>query len=102
MSICGGCAIANNISGNPWTIDTAPFSYPWPVKIDNIMWGNAQASETLQITDTIGRDLADIATPATWAGGVWTTGKLGWSNRGINITTLPAGAVVKIYVGAGK
>ena len=93
--------MANNISGNPWTIDTAPFSYPWMVKVDNIMWGNAAASETLEILDSVGRDVADIATPADWAGGVWTTGKLGWV-KGVVINTLPAGAVVKIYIGAGK
>ena len=66
------------------------------------MWGNATASQTLQILDSVNREIANIVTPADWAGGVWTTGKLGWSVRGVSIPTLPAGALVNIYVGAGK
>lgn len=93
--------MANDISSNPWKIDTSGFSYSYPVKVDNIAWADAAASQTLTITDKNGKDVFVATTPTGWAGGIWTTGKFGWVN-GINITTVPAGTVINIYVGAGK
>ena len=93
--------MANDITSNPWNIDTSGFTYAYRTKIDNITWADAAASQTLTITDNNGKNIIVATTPTSWAGGVWSFGKIGWVN-GVKITTVPSGTVINIAIGAGK
>lgn len=93
--------MANDVTSNPWKVDTSGFSYPYRTKIENIVWADAAASQTLTITDINGKTIVTATTPSGWEGNSWSFGKIGWTN-GVVVTTVPSGGVITIAVGAGK
>lgn len=96
--------MANDLSANPWRLDTSVTPGPLynaPVKIDNIVWADAAPSQTLTINDVNGKEIITASTPAGFTGGTWNFGKIGWV-RGIGTVTVPSGGVVSVTVGAGK
>lgn len=93
--------MANQIGGNPWRLDTAPFSYNFPVKVDNLDITDATANDHVVIKDVNGNTIVDFT--ATTSEQQFRMGKLGWV-RGIVIASggLGASSVVTIAVGAGR
>lgn len=49
--------MANNITGNPWTITTAGTMLGSKVRVKNIIWAGAAAGNILIIQDKFGRDI---------------------------------------------
>jgi hypothetical protein len=99
--------MANDISANPWKIDTpgASVIYAFPVKVMNINWSNytITSAQNLVVQDSNGKDIVNSTTGAAGASGqlqVLNTGPLGWV-RGIKVPTLTSGEVT-ISIGAGK
>jgi hypothetical protein len=92
--------MANDISANPWKIDTASATpvYSFPVKIENIIWANEAAAATLLIQDINGKDI--IRATATTGISEQSFGKIGWV-RGLVVPTLSSGEIT-IAIGAGK
>ena len=92
--------MANDISANPWKIDTASAStiYAGPVKIDNVIWANQAVAATLLVQDVNGKDIIR----ATATSGITDQhfGKIGWV-RGLVVPTLSSGELT-IAIGAGK
>jgi hypothetical protein len=96
--------MANNIGANPWKIDTTPFSYSAPVKIDNIVWADAAAGDVLLITDINGNPIIEATAPTGYVGGNWSFGKIGWT-RGLVLPTTGntlGSSAITIAIGAGK
>lgn len=108
--------MANDLSANPWKLDTpgASVVYAYPVKIQNINWANYTLAATtgnaaLVIQDSNGKDIVNVNftnTTATVVPGIpFNTGLVGWV-RGIKITTLSSAGgsagEVTIAIGAGK
>lgn len=109
--------MANDISANPWKLDTASANtiYSSPVRIGNIIWSNVvlaatTGSATLVITDVNAKDIVRITLTNTLGTVTQTqvafvSGQIGWV-RGIIMTTLSsAGGTageVTIAIGAGK
>jgi hypothetical protein len=93
--------MANSIAANPWVINTSGFSYSYPVKIENIVWADAIAGETLLITDINGNHIINATAPTGYVGGNWSFGKIGWT-RGLVVTTVPGSSEITIAIGAGK
>jgi hypothetical protein len=93
--------MANDISANPWRIDTAPFSYPYPVKITNLNINDVAGTDHVQIKDINGKIIVDYT--GNTAEDEYRIGGLGWV-RGIVVSSggLGASAIVTIAVGAGK
>ena len=93
--------MGNSATGAVWTLNTVPFSYLYPVKVENLNITDCTASDHVVIKDAAGRTLVDFT--ATSSELQYRVGKLGWVN-GIVITTggLGTSAVVTIAVGAGK
>lgn len=93
--------MANNISGTVWRIDTIPFSYAQPVKVDNVNWTEAaNVGDRFVMQTNTGNPIMDAR--ANQVNYTQNFGKLGpWQNSGIKITTLDSG-VVYITVGGGK
>ena len=91
--------MANDISSSVWRIDTVPFSYAFPVKIDTINWSDqTSAGDRLVLQTTASKPVIDsIAQQPNFQQNF---GKLGWQN-GLKLVTLDSG-VVSIAVGAGK
>ena len=92
--------MANDISANPWKIDTAAAGviYAGPIKIENIIWANEAAAATLLITDANGKTI--VSATATSGLLQQAFGKIGWV-RGLIVSTLSSG-VLTIAIGAGK
>jgi hypothetical protein len=92
--------MANDISANPWKLDTAGAGtiYAFPIKIDNIVWANEAAADTLLIQDANGKTI--VSATATSGLSQNHFGKIGWV-RGLKLITLTSG-VVTIAIGAGK
>jgi hypothetical protein len=92
--------MANDISANPWKIDTpgAGAIYAFPIKIDNIVWANEAAAATLLITDVNGKTIVSATASTNSSDNHF--GKIGWV-RGLIVPTL-SGGVVTIAIGAGK
>jgi hypothetical protein len=93
--------MANSISGAVWRIDTAPFSYAFPVKVENLNITDATAADHVVMKDSAGRTLVDFT--ANSAELDYRIGKLGWVN-GLSVASggLGTSAVITIAVGAGK
>lgn len=96
--------MANDISTGVWRIDTAPFTYKYPVKITNLNITDATAADHIVITQANGKPLVDFTASAGDLD--YRVGGLLWAENGIAIGAggLGAGgtAVVQIAVGAGK
>ena len=86
--------MANNISGNPWYLDTTGIIFKMRFKFDGGTWNAAAASAVLLMVDNTGRivfsaifptDLTPVQIP-----------KMGWVN-GLTVTTITGN--VTIFVG---
>ena len=82
--------MANDISGNPWYIDSTGTLIQQRFKFEGGTWNGAAAAATLELTDNVGRvvfkavfpnDLVPVAIP-----------KMGWIN-GLICTTISGGNV---------
>jgi len=82
--------MANNITGNPWTIDTPGVISTAGVHIKNILWLNGAG--TLVIVDNAGRDIVRDAWAATQDHNY---GEFKWV-QGMNVTTIGGGEVVVV------
>lgn len=95
--------MANDVTSNPWRLDTAPFTYSslLRVKIANLNITDATANDHVVIKDNNGKTLVDFTANASELD--YRIGNLGWVN-GIEIASggLGSSAVVTIAVGAGK
>jgi hypothetical protein len=93
--------MANSISSGIWRIDTAPFSYTYPVKIMNLNITGATAADHVVLKDVNGNTIVDFTANASELD--YRVGNLGWT-RGVVIATggLGTSAIVTIAVGAGK
>jgi hypothetical protein len=93
--------MANDIATAVWRLDTAPFSYAFPVKIMNLNITDATAADHVVITDINSHTIVDFTANASELD--YRIGNLGWV-RGIKIGSggLGTTAVVTIAVGAGK
>jgi hypothetical protein len=96
--------MANDLSANPWRIDTAGASviYSFPVRIKNINWSNYTlgGSQTCNVQDSNGKDILLAVTGTGTQMQQINTGDLGWV-RGIKVPTLGSGELT-IAIGAGK
>lgn len=92
--------MANDISANPWKLDTVPFSYSSPVKVTNINWTEQVApADELILTQTNGKVVAQ--SKAQQANFAQNFGPIGWVQRGLQLTKLDSGQVT-VNIGAGK
>ena len=84
--------MANNLTTNPWTIDTVmAAAYPSYVRIRDLTWDEQAASgDQLVIVDQHGKLIID--TKASGANVYQRWGNLGWVN-GFQVTTLGSGKV---------
>ncbi len=95
--------MANDITSNPWVINTAPFTSGTilKVKVANLNITDSTAADHVVIKDLNGKTLVD------WTADTGTleyrVGPLGWVN-GIVIASggLGTSSVVTIAIGAGK
>ena len=96
--------MANDVTSNPWRIDTVPFSYAFRVKITNLNITDCTDGDHITIKDINGKIIVDF-TAHTDGDLDYRIGGLLWVN-GVVVTTggLGAGgtAVVTIAIGAGK
>jgi hypothetical protein len=93
--------MANDITSNPWQINTVPFSYPYRVYIANLNITNAAATDTVLIKDNNGKTILSWTADASQTS--YRPGKIGWVN-GVVITTggLGTTAVIELMPGSGK
>lgn len=94
--------MANNITGPIWRIDTAPFSYTYPVRVSNMNIMDATSGDHVVVTDNDSRTLVDFTANASELD--YRVGPLGpWVN-GIHVAEggLGTSAVLQIAVSAGK
>jgi hypothetical protein len=94
--------VANDLSANPWKLDTAGAGtiYSFPIKITNIIWANyTTTGDALVIRDKNGKDIVN-ALITTSLGGQISFGAIGWV-EGIALITITHGEVT-IAIGAGK
>lgn len=90
--------MANDISANPWFIDTpgAGLIYGAYVRIKNILWSDqVAAGDQLIIQDRNGKTIANAKAPGANQIQFW--GVDNWVN-GLKVTTLTAGGIVQIYL----
>lgn len=80
--------MANNITGNPWNLDTVGFTYKDLVYIRNIVWFKPAAAATLLILDNQGRTI--INATANGADPQETFGPFQWV-AGFNLVTMSSG-----------
>lgn len=84
--------MANDITGNPWFLDTTGTIYTDKVKIESIVWSDqVAAGDQLLIKDNNGKTILD--TKASAANTEQWFGIKGWFN-GIVLTTLASGKVM--------
>jgi hypothetical protein len=91
--------MANDVTRNPWVLDTVGIVWgtvaqPLPARIGQIEFaGYSVDTDTCEVQDLdsktiwIGNGAADLETVRS--------GKIGWSHRGLKVSTLTAG---KVYV----
>ena len=96
--------MANDLSANPWKIDTAGAGvlYAFPVRIGTITWANyTPGTASAVVQDSNGKDIFNAAIPSgqTQMQPVIMS-NVGWV-RGLKVTTLTNGELT-ISVGAGK
>lgn len=80
--------MANNITGNPWYIDTVGFSYKAPVFIKNMSWLSPAAGATLLIQDNQGRVIVSLVANASDPS--INLGNYQWV-QGFNVVTMTSG-----------
>jgi hypothetical protein len=82
--------MANNISANPWYLDTVGSIWHGRVYLKNIIWNKPTAGTALIILDDNGNTI--INTVANTNDPMFDFGNLGWVN-GFNLTTLASGTL---------
>lgn len=95
--------MANDISANPWKIDTpgASVIYAFPIKIVNIIWANyTTTADALIIRDLNGKDIINALVTTNISTGFQSFGNIGWV-RGLIVPTMTHGEIT-IAIGAGK
>ena len=70
--------MANDITGNPWLVDTPGVIYEQRFKFDDGIWGNAAAGSRLTFLDGTGRTVLDVVYPTDLS--TVSLPKLGWIN----------------------
>ena len=85
--------MANDLTGNPWVIDTAGAIFSGEVRIDRIAWKNATTlNHTVLIVDGAGKIIfEDFASGATYN----TSEPRARIYSGVTVTTLSSG---KLYI----
>lgn len=85
--------MSNDITSNPWIIDTVGAIFAGKISIDRISWKNATTlNHTVLIVDGSGKTIfEDFASGATYN----TSQPIGREYTGVTITTLQSG---KIYL----
>ena len=85
--------MADDLTSNPWVLDSAGSKYSGTVKIDRISWKNVTTLDhTVLIVDGSGKTIfEDFASGATYN----TSQPIGRSYTGVTISTLSSG---KLYV----
>jgi hypothetical protein len=92
--------VANDISSNPWKLDTAATVYSFPVRIKSVIWANFTATgQNLVIRDINGKDIVNMKTTTSLTSQL-VTPEIGWV-RGLVVATIDAGEVT-IAISAGK
>lgn len=95
--------MANDISANPWKLDTAGAGtiYQFPVKIKNIIWANfTTTGDVLLIRDKNGKDIVNALVTTSLGIPSMSFGSFDWV-EGIALITITHGEVT-IAIGAGK
>lgn len=85
--------MANDISGNPWSLDTAGVVATFPVYCKNIVWQGGTAGDTLAIVDNQGREIINTIYNST--DDVMDFGAFQWV-QGFNIVTIDSGVVTVV------
>lgn len=84
--------MANDITGNPWSLDTSGVINRSPVHVKNLVWANGAADgDALLIQDNVGRDILRAKYQST---GNNNFGVFSWV-EGFNLVTIGSG---KIFV----
>ena len=84
--------MANDITGNPWKLDTPGLIANWQVHIKNLVWVNATTGETVLLQDMAGRDvLRAIFNDA----GDNNFGEFKWV-EGLNLVTIGGGELLLV------
>lgn len=85
--------MADDLTSNPWVIDTAGSKYSREVHIDRISWKNATTlNHTVLIVDGSGKTIfEDFASGATYN----TSQRIGRIYTGVTVSTLSSG---KLYI----
>ena len=82
--------MANNISANPWYVDTAGTIWTGKIYIKELLWNKPTAGTSLIILDQNGNTI--INTVANAQDPMFTFGTLGWVN-GMVLSTLGSGTL---------
>lgn len=82
--------MANNLTGNPWFVDTAGVIWHGNVYIKDIIWNKPTAGGALKIVDDAGRTVID--TVANASDPMFDFGTLSWIS-GLNVVTLASGSL---------
>ncbi len=85
--------MANDVSSNPWVLDTTGAIASGEVRIDRISWKNATTlNHTVLVVDSAGKTIfEDFASGATYN----TSQPIGRVYTGVTVTTLSSG---KLYI----
>jgi len=85
--------MGDNLTGNPWVIDSAGAKTSAEIRIDRIAWKNATAlNDTVLVVDGSGHTIfEDFASGATYN----TSQPIGRFYTGLTVTTLSSG---KLYI----
>lgn len=86
--------MANNITGNPWFIDTTGIIWHGNVYVKTIVWNRPTAGDALKIVDDAGRTILD--TVANTNDPMFDFGTMSWVG-GFNVVTLASG-VLTVFI----
>lgn len=97
--------MANDVSANPWKLNTTTTSTIWPseVKITSVTWANYSlgSAQSLILQDANGKDIVNMAVPSTQTQVIpLSQTNIGWV-RGLIVNALSSGEVT-VSIGAGK
>ena len=86
--------MANNITGNPWFVDTPGVIWHGNVYLKEIVWNKPTAGSALKIVDDAGRTILD--TVANASDPMQDFGTMSWVS-GFNVVTLATG-VLTVFI----
>ncbi len=84
--------MANDITGNPWKLDTPGVITTSGVHIKNLIWTNGATGNTCVLLDNAGRDVARATYTAQ---GTVVFFEMKWV-QGLNLTTLTGGELLLV------